>query len=635
MANAPQQIESKSYAIGFLILILFSAWWYLPGLQGLFILDDEANLDGLAQISSTNFWADLQNFIFSGNAGTVGRSISLLSFALQAPYWPNPVAFKSINLAIHLLNGCLIAWLLISWGRLQQIPLNKIQAPILLICAIWLLSPIQISTVLYVVQRMAQLSVFFILLGLLLYSQGRYHCMQNRLKLGYSIATIGIAIMGILAIFSKENGALLIVYASVLELTLWQNLKTPRYWRVWRAIFLYTPVIILFGYLGLIYDSNPSYQILPFNQQERLYTESRILWDYLSNTLLPLNQNFSLFHDDYNISHSLFASWQTTLALSAWLLTIGFAIKWRRQYPLFSFAVLWYIAGHSLESTFLPLRLYFEHRNYLALLAPIAALIYFLNLQWQQHPDKRRLIGLISLLWFSLMLFVSHQEIKLWRNPVLQAIYWAENHPQSRYAQSNAAALMVKINQTARAAAYYQTMQQNFPQDSSPKLFQLSLHCYDPSIATPTQLLQHLSQSQNDGGAHSALDKLYQQLKNADCPERLNAKQYKQILQTLSNNPNWPKHTKSSLYYFLAQTYALEQNYAAAIKAIDQAFQHNLVNAKDSKLIRIFWLIQLKHYDQAHASIQEFRQQLRSVDYSNYAPELDKLQSLIQFLQKS
>lgn len=624
----PKQI-AKRYAVGFLLLIIFSAWWYFPGLQGALILDDEVNLGGLAQINTDNFWQEAKNFAFE----TTTRPLSLYSFALQAHYWPQAPAFKSINLAIHLLNACLIAWLLLLWGRLQQISIEKIQAPILLICAIWILSPIQISSVLYVVQRMAQLSVFFILLGLLLYSQGRYLCMQKRLLAGYSIASIGIGLMGILAILSKENGALLVVYASVLELTLFQNLSTPRHWKIWRAAFLYIPSMLLL-ILSFFYDYQAGYADREFNLIERLYTETRILWLYLFNVLLPLNQNFSLFNDGFIISRGLLQPWQTLLALAAWLVVIGVALWKRKHYPLYSFAVLWYLGGHSMESSVIPLQLYFEHRNYLPILAPIAALFYFLHLQWQQFPIKRRLLGFVGIWWLLFMLFISAQEIKLWKNPLMQAMYWAETHPQSRFAQSHAAALMVEIDQIDRAAAYYQHMREAFPNDSAPMLFSLGLSCYHPATPAPdaTVLLLQLQHSRADGGALPALEHLYTQRKDKRCQNLLSANYYKQILLTLSQNPNWTGSKKATLQFILAQTYALEADYEAAIAAMDVAFQHNLLNPNDAKILKIQWLIQLKRYDEAMADITTFRQMLNFKDEAVYTPKLDKMQSLIEFV---
>ncbi len=55
------------------------------------------------------------------------------------------------------------------------------------------------------------------------------------------------------------------------------------------------------------------------------------------------------------------------------------ALVRRKKWPLFAFAVLWFFAGHALESTFLPLEYFFEHRNYLPLLGPIFALVVFMS----------------------------------------------------------------------------------------------------------------------------------------------------------------------------------------------------------------------------------------------------------------
>ncbi len=635
MENASLTSSSRYYGLGFVLLILFSAWWYYPGTNGDFILDDVPNLEGLAEIQPEHFWHDARQFIVDGNAGMAGRSVSLLSFALQADAWPNPSAFKRVNLILHLVNALLIAYLLLLWGRIQGLPQAKVQVPILIITAIWLLSPIQASTVLYVIQRMTQLTVLFTLLGLIFYSHGRYLCMQGRLRWGYVSATIGIAVMGILAILSKENGALLVVYAAVLELTLWQSLAVPPYWRWWRRIFIYSPVVILLAYFAFVY-SYQGYADQAFTMQERLYTQGRILWDYLYKLWLPLTQNFGLFHDGFSLSQSLFNPVSTAVALLAWLVLIALAWWQRRAYPLLAFALLWYLGGHSLESSVVPLQLYFEHRNYLPLLGPVAAVVYFLYLLWQKHARQRRIIAMIAVSWFLLMLFSSAQEIKLWQNPVAQALYWAENHPNSRYAQSHAASTMVKLNQVERADSYYRHMQNTFAEDSSPRLFRLSLHCLAAHIPAPSHadILQQLASSRHDGGTDSVLQHLYQQQKQQQCPSVLSDTLLLEIFQQILDKAPWSEQRKAHTYFLKAHVHADNKAYSQAISAIEHAFAAGLALANDSKIKHITWLLESKRYQAARQAIQQMRQGLRVVDKPSYEPRLQELTQIADFLEQ-
>ena len=83
---------------------------------------------------------------------------------------------KAVNLGIHLLNGCL--WYLLLLRIVARLPgaqsvpsRNRLLAAI--VSSLWLLHPINLTPVLYVVQRMESLAQVFVLGGLLLYITAR------------------------------------------------------------------------------------------------------------------------------------------------------------------------------------------------------------------------------------------------------------------------------------------------------------------------------------------------------------------------------------------------------------------------------------------------------------------------------
>src|SRR5690606_11513930 len=61
------------------------------------------------------------------------------------------------------------------------------------------------------------------------------------------------------------------------------------------------------------------------------------------------------------------------------LLLIGGALALRKREPLLALGVLWFLVGHSLESTILPLELVGEHRNYLPSLGIVLTLLHVLT----------------------------------------------------------------------------------------------------------------------------------------------------------------------------------------------------------------------------------------------------------------
>ena len=110
------------------------------------------------------------------------------------------------------------------------------------------------------------------------------------------------------------------------------------------------------------------YEIRSFSLVERLLTEARVIWEYLRWIAFPRLESFALFHDDIAVSTSLIDPWLTfpaLLGLIGSVILVGLspvgAFRW------LAFGIAWFLIGHSLESTFIPLELVHEHRNYLPL----------------------------------------------------------------------------------------------------------------------------------------------------------------------------------------------------------------------------------------------------------------------------
>jgi hypothetical protein len=181
---------------------------YWPGLSGPLLLDDEASLRFIeAWLSGATTW---QNMLFGGTAGTFGRPLALASLALDA--WLGgytSFAFKRGNLCIHLLCGALV-YLLVS--RLTQRDLRLAPHATLValgVSAVWLLHPFNASTVLYAVQRMAQVSALFVLFGMWLYL-GLRSRLEARASSGAVIGLfVGIPALTVFGFLGKETALLL------------------------------------------------------------------------------------------------------------------------------------------------------------------------------------------------------------------------------------------------------------------------------------------------------------------------------------------------------------------------------------------------------------------------------------------
>ena len=83
-----------------------------------------------------------------------------------------------------------------------------------------------------------------------------------------------------------------------------------------------------------------------------------------------------LYHDHEPFAFGLLRPPSTLLSVLAIVALIIAALGLRRRLPLFGLAILFFFAGHLIESSAIMLELKFEHRNYLPatlLFLPIAA----------------------------------------------------------------------------------------------------------------------------------------------------------------------------------------------------------------------------------------------------------------------
>jgi len=424
---APNIGLAKFGLIGFLIVLVLAWFCYRPALSGAFQLDDAANLAGLAYIEDARTAGD---FILAGSNGPLGRPLAMLTFALQADDFDGGAgAFITVNVLIHLLNAILLAWCLYQLATLQAVDRDRAVLVAASAASVWVLLPLLATASLLAVQRMTTLSALFSLAGL-----GGYLAIRGKIAArprNSLIAMTGVLIVStLLGAFSKESGLLLPMFVLVIEATVLVRpaSMTERHWRAWKVVVLALPSVAIVLYLA----SRASYpewmqDRRGFDGWQRLLTESQILWLYLKNSLVGLPGQLGIFQTEFPISRSLL-EFKTVISVTAWLALAIAAVVWRRRWPLFAFAVLWYLAGHVLESTVLPLELYFEHRNYLPIIGPIFALCAYLL-------GRTGRFGYASLAAISAFLMINAYFLyvfaSLWGEPSLASRHWALRYPDS------------------------------------------------------------------------------------------------------------------------------------------------------------------------------------------------------------
>lgn len=472
---------------GLLILLLIGWLAYHPGLGGGFVFDDLGNLPALGDYGRIDNWAAFLRYITSGFADPTGRPLSMLTFLLDARNWPaDPAPFKRTNVLMHLVNGALLFAFLLRLGAASALPLRQVKVAALLGTALWLLHPLWASTTLYIVQRETMLSGTLILLGLLCYLHGR-HQLTDCAWRGTSWIICGIGICTVLALLAKANGILLPTYVLVVEWFFLRRTTTtplPRALTRCLAIAVFPVAALTFAYLiytgvhGIIDNnvlSNRSWTLT-----QRLLTEPRVLIEYLQLLIIPRPYSIGLFNDSFPASQDWLHPWTTLPALLliiALIVTASVLHKWNRFLAL---AILFYFAGHSMESTTIPLELYFEHRNYV----PAMLLFWPLAIWMTAGGIHARVKLFLAIVVVTMLATETFFAARLWGDPTSQALVWAQKNPTSARAQAFAASAERSMGRRAEAEARLRRALSAQPTEVQLAINLLGVRCAQGSVTT-------------------------------------------------------------------------------------------------------------------------------------------------------
>jgi protein O-mannosyl-transferase len=447
---------------GFVVVLALAWCAYAPGLSGDFLFDDFVNLDSLSVPGPVDNAPAFWRYITSGIADPIGRPLSLLSFLIDANHWPaEPAPFLRTNVLLHLLNGTLLFISLRGLGDALGDTPGRRDGAALIGAGLWLLHPLFVSTTLYVVQREAMLPATFTLLALIAYVRGRMQ-LATAPRAGLAWMLAAIAFGTLLATASKANGLLLPLLAWVIEAMVLRPRLAARVPRWFALVGLVLPSLVVLVYLlaQLRYLTAPIVH-RPWTLAERLLTEPRVLLDYLHLLAAPRVSSTGVYNDGYLVSRGLFAPPSTLFALLVIPALGAGAFLARKRYPAMSTALLFFFAGHVLESTTIALELYFEHRNYLPamLLAwPLGRAIAGWNV-----PVRARIA--VTVMLFAFFTFTTWQRADLWGTPQRMTLLWAAQNPASSRAQATAALYEIRAGDPASARARLEPLRRARPDD--------------------------------------------------------------------------------------------------------------------------------------------------------------------------
>jgi len=568
-------------AVGLALLV------YSNGLNGPFLFDDHIHI-------TQNKWVKIESLQVSDLAQAwnssfstfpANRPLAQLSFGVNhALAGLNPWAFKTTNLAIHLFIGLLVfVFTRLAYRAVATHPTDTMRGNLFAAAtaALWLLHPLHVSTVLYTVQRMAQLSTLSMLLGLTCYLYGRLRIADGKTGKAWMLSAAPIALVGF---FGKENAVLLPLLLLSVELTLLAGVSAgdqQRFVRWVRVVYIAVPLIAGLGYI-ITHPEIYSYVGRPFTLEERLLTQARVLWLYLQWMLVPDVSAFALFHDDLVKSIGLFSPPTTLFAVVGLLVALLAAIALRRRQAIFAFAALFFLANHALESSIFPLELMFEHRNYLASLGPLMLLAYLVVIASAKLRAQTAALalGVLLLTSYATVTWIRVDNWSSYQNFVLSAV---ENHPESRRSHFMAAQLFIAAIDKNEGEVEGLAKAANYHLDEGLRIDPRCIDCQFGKIVLDLQLGRSPPQE--------TLNRLNDSLRNGDVGptslsisqfsflsrwhrsdgHKLTAEQFESIFDAARANPGWNHTGRAGLesayrnyYEFVTQDLGKAEEHARA-----------------------------------------------------------------------
>ena len=446
MKSPTLRVQRLLLTIAVLAMLAAIALAYTPGLSGGFMFDDITNIVMNPFLALNHLGVhEMLRAAFSVRSGPLYRPISMLSFTLNLYFFgPHPFSFKLVNVVIHLTNALLLLWLtrrlLINCRRCYGFEWSSstLNWASVIIAAAWALHPMNLTAVLYIVQRMTSLAALCTLAAMLTYMYGRERSLTgNR---GWPLVWVLTPAFGVIGLFCKEDAALLPLYLLVIEWLVFgfrnQSGQTSK-----NILVFYTVGLVVPGILGgafLVHQRFwESFAGRNFTLTERVLTEFRVVLLYVKWTFFPDIRELALYHDDIRASTGLLHPLTTLWSLLALIAMLALAFWQRRRRPLICLGILFFFAGQVMESTVLPLELAFEHRNYLPDYGLILA--FFSLLLLPVRTGRRYLRASLSWTLAAIILPVLFGALLLrsweWKDPLSFSYYETLHHPQSKRAQ--------------------------------------------------------------------------------------------------------------------------------------------------------------------------------------------------------
>jgi tetratricopeptide (TPR) repeat protein len=262
------------------------------------------------------------------------------------------------------------------------------------------------------------------------------------------------------------------------------------------------------------------------------------------------------------------------------------------------------------------------------MLGILFAVVYGVLHLFSKVSDRHHhLIVGLSCLWFAAFPALTWMQTQLWSNPTVQAVLWAKQKPQSRYALSHAATWFEQMGKYDLAFKYYEQIRTTFPQDTGPYMSWVVLACRYPYIPTPdpSTVRTQFATGLIDTAALSNLNYMLQARLTRAC--QIDTGILGSYIEALLRNPN------PSIYkYYIERMYAI---YLAQEGKLDAAVQHlditlQLKDIPQYRIDKIVWLGRAGRIEAALEYLQQTRHSWNQLTRNAYEVQLNLLETQLK-----
>jgi hypothetical protein len=246
----------------------------------------------------------------------------------------------------------------------------------------------------------------------------------------------------------------------------------------------------------------------------------------------------------------------------------------RAARPLVSFAVLWFFAGHLMESTVLPLELYFEHRNYVPLLGPVLAITAIPFVLKERVAIGHFFIGI----WLTALVVISAMQAPIWGQHAKMVAFWSIEHPKSlRATQELAKYYYDNADPQASVDVMMYAYEKEGIRSSDLPLTALLTSCWKPSVAyKDVDLLQEslksIASSPFSNGSLVVLQKLNAEVIQGGCDEVITKTDWWRISDALLANLKFKRAGEEFIRVERAKFRGNEKDLQGTMRELEAAY---------------------------------------------------------------